>query len=724
MPFLRQLALVLGVAAIAGACATGESIAGGGGPGGSSGSGGAAGTATGGTAGVSTGGGAGTSGSGGASGSAGAGGSAGASGTGGVAGTSGAGGSAGSGATGGSAGSTGGSAGTAGSAGTGATDAGVDAADGSVACQGVVCATPPANTCTDSTHIKIYSLSGTCDQGQCSYASLDRLCPGFCALGQCTSDPCLGVTCSTPPAPSCTDSTHLQVYEAAGSCAAGQCSYASQSELCTGGCVANVCNSDPCVGINCATPPASYCSGPNTLTAYDAAGTCAGGTCSYASHPVTCQFGCNAGACTGDPCAGVSCTTVPASYCVNASTLRTFSLPGACSGGTCSYVSQDRNCAGGCTGAGVCNGCSVDSDCLTGQWCNNGGCATCSINQHCGTACVDCTVSGGVCNAGVSCVQCTVDAQCGPGNWCNANTCTPCNTTNRCGSTCSACSGSTPDCGGSACVCNSGSCGANQQCTGGACATCKADSACGATCSACGGATPKCRDLGATSQCVPCLGNADCPSGQTCSGNSCSDACSQISASYDFEAGAQGFTHAPTSSIASDDPWARGTPTGVTCHGGTKCWATVLGTAGYTDCQTAELVGPALDLSACAGSPRTVTLSFWHYYKFEPQSQSKWWDGGALQLSSNGGSSWQDVTPTPAYQGAINGSYGSCSPTPAIGGHQGWSGAIPGGAWVKVSVDVPAAYRVSGFKYRWLFGSDAASTDRGWFIDDVAVTVQ
>jgi hypothetical protein len=209
-----------------------------------------------------------------------------------------------------------------------------------------------------------------------------------------------------------------------------------------------------------------------------------------------------------------------------------------------------------------------------------------------------------------------------------------------------------------------------------------------------------------------------------CVGNICGDACTLSAKSYDFEADDQGFTHTPTGGTALDDPWERGAPSGIACHGGTNCWATSLSVVGYLDCQTADLLSPVIDLSACAGTSKTITLSFWHRYQFEPQSSNRWWDGGVLQLSADGGTTWTDVTTSQPYEGLIDGSYLGCSPTPAIGGHQGWSGIIPGGTWVQVTVNLAGMYHVPGFRVRWLFGSDEALTDRGWIIDDVAVTVQ
>ncbi len=192
---------------------------------------------------------------------------------------------------------------------------------------------------------------------------------------------------------------------------------------------------------------------------------------------------------------------------------------------------------------------------------------------------------------------------------------------------------------------------------------------------------------------------------------------------FDFEAGAQGFVHAPTSGIAGDDPWAYGAPSGLGCHGGTKCWATSL-SGGYGNCDTAELRSVAIDLSACASSSKQVTLKFWHRYAFEPKSSGRWFDGGLVQVSPDDGKTWSDVAPTPAYDGAIDGAYSGCDPKPEVGGHLGWSGAIAGNAWAEVSVDLPPMFRVAALRVRWLFGADEATNKRGWGIDDVSITAQ
>jgi len=199
------------------------------------------------------------------------------------------------------------------------------------------------------------------------------------------------------------------------------------------------------------------------------------------------------------------------------------------------------------------------------------------------------------------------------------------------------------------------------------------------------------------------------------------DLCAQISHLYDFESGASGFAHAATSGVARDDPWERGDTTkGGGCHSGRACWATGLSEP-YSRCQTAELVSPTIDLSACSGSAMPVEVSFWHWYRFEEFSNRSWWDGGAIQFSANNGAQWDDVTPTPEYQGPIDGNYSGCARTVAINTRFGWSGLVPGGAWVQVTVPVAEVHRTRWFRFRFLFGSDTNITAPGWVIDDVAV---
>jgi Cys-rich repeat protein len=464
----------------------------------------------------------GSGGEGGSGGAAGEGGAAGASGVGasagGAAGTGGVGGAGAGGAGAGGAGAGGLGPGGAGGAGPG----GAAGASSGNPCDGVACMSPPANTCADADHVLTHSPKGVCDAGTCLYLSSQTACPGGCAAGACVGDPCLGVSCTTAPPSVCADATHLQVFDLPGSCDNGKCVNTSHLEFCAGGCASNSCVGDPCVGVSCSAPPASFCSDTKELTVYEAPGACQGGTCSFPKHTEFCSFGCVGGACDGDPCVGVACASPPADYCVDATTARKNQAVGTCSAGLCSYPFSDVPCPAGCEG-GKCKECADDAACAAGKQCVAGSCAPCNTDTKCGASCTDCLAGGKVCDATAgACVACLVDAHCAAGSFCSSGTCSPCSSDSHCGPSCAACSGATPTCDGAACACSGASCGANSQCVGGACQMCSSDAACGASCAACGGATPRCLAQGQTSTCVACVSDADCTGGNICgSANTC-----------------------------------------------------------------------------------------------------------------------------------------------------------------------------------------------------------
>ncbi len=53
-----------------------------------------------------------------------------------------------------------------------------------------VCAAPPAPSCIDASTLRSFSSSGTCNTGDCEYASTDTVCPEGCENGQCAGGAC------------------------------------------------------------------------------------------------------------------------------------------------------------------------------------------------------------------------------------------------------------------------------------------------------------------------------------------------------------------------------------------------------------------------------------------------------------------------------------------------------------------------------------------------------
>ncbi|MEB2313577.1 MAG: hypothetical protein OZ928_17170 [Polyangiaceae bacterium] len=347
-------------------------------------------------------------------------------------------------ATGGVAGQDSGASGGASSAGA-AGGGGAGAAGGTAnPCAGVTCNTPPANTCLDEDTLQVHGATGTCDDGQCSYSSSTTACP--CKNGACTTNPCIGVTCNTPPANRCADGSTLTVYDAPGSCHEGACSYTTHAQYCAYGCDADTCTGDPCAGKSCLAPPANYCSSASELTIYEASGTCQDGNCGYDKHTAFCQYGCANGVCAGDPCAGVSCQSPQASFCVDANSLRVFGAPGSCNQGVCTYPSNDEACAHGCV-SGVCRDCATSTDCDAGKRCDGGKCVACDTPATCGPTCGACTGATPACGGAALGCQCTMspDSCGGQTVFCSAGSCVACGP--------SACGNGRCDCGETAASC-------------------------------------------------------------------------------------------------------------------------------------------------------------------------------------------------------------------------------------------------------------------------------
>jgi hypothetical protein len=232
-------------------------------------------------------------------------------------------------------------------------DGGGGDASGPTTCEGVSCNTPPARVCVDAQTLRIYDATGSCSDGQCSYASRTESCAGGCTNGACVNNPCQGVTCNLPPAAHCIDANTLAVPSPTGSCSGGSCHYAESFTTCQYGCATDACVNDPCAGKTCNTPPAKYCLSPTTLRTFQTAGVCSGGSCLYTPTDETCAFGCSGGACNNDPCAGVTCNMPPARTCVGGAA-RVYSPSGTCASGTCNYSYTDTPCDNGCEN-GVCN---------------------------------------------------------------------------------------------------------------------------------------------------------------------------------------------------------------------------------------------------------------------------------------------------------------------------------------------------------------------------------
>ena len=374
-------------------------------------------------------------------------------------------------------------------------------------CNGVTCTTPPADMCT-GTMSTTYAATGTCDgtggTPVCHYTPTTTNCAaanGACdmATGHCTA-PCTGVTCTTPPAASCSNGSST-TYAATGTCdgttGTAVCSYAPTTTDCiaeNGACDAGsgLCVT-PCVGVTCTTPPPATCNGTKSTT-YATAGTCTGtsGTavCGYTPTTVDCADNnqtCDGatGLCT-NVCTGVSCTTPPPPHCdaTTPTTSVSFAATGTCNGSSgspvCEYAATSTDCTATnqtCDpGTGLCADPCTLTSCTTpppatctantlrtfaspGTCGSTGGVPTCSYaptDTPCGAG--FCQASTASCLADCGGSNCTTP----PAPFCTGDTLTTYGATGTCDTTgsptCVYTPSSTTDCTLTGQTCNAGAC--------------------------------------------------------------------------------------------------------------------------------------------------------------------------------------------------------------------------------------------------------------------------
>jgi hypothetical protein len=137
----------------------------------------------------------------------------------------------------------------------------------------------------------------------------------------------------------------------------------------------------------------------------------------------------------------------------------------------------------------------------------------------------------------------------------------------------------------------------------------------------------------------------------------------------------------------------------------------------------------AADLAITAGAE----LSFWHRINAETNAActpNTLCDGGVLEYSTNGGTTWFDIlagnggtipaNPARITQGAYTGIMSSAFMNP-IGGRLSWGGDNLAFAQVRVNL---ADFAGSSTRFRWRFATDNSVSDAGWWVDDVLVTRQ
>ena len=175
--------------------------------------------------------------------------------------------------------------------------------------------------------------------------------------------------------------------------------------------------------------------------------------------------------------------------------------------------------------------------------------------------------------------------------------------------------------------------------------------------------------------------------------------------SEDFEAGASGWTTGGSSST-----WALGS--GVTGpHSGSCVYHA--DDSGSTSDQL--LISPPIVLPSDP-EQTALTLQFWNYQELEDGGDGCY-DGGILEISTDGGSNWTYLPTsemrTDPYDGPIDDGFSN----PLIG-FEAWCGDPQD--WLRSVVDVDT-YAGETVQFRFRLGTDSSVSHPGWDIDDLWV---
>ncbi len=165
---------------------------------------------------------------------------------------------------------------------------------------------------------------------------------------------------------------------------------------------------------------------------------------------------------------------------------------------------------------------------------------------------------------------------------------------------------------------------------------------------------------------------------------------------WDFELDDGGFTQ-------TGDVWEWGAPTSGpgAAHSGMNLWGTVLG-GNYPSNGNATLDLPPITIAA--DRPYAV-LSFWHWYNMENR-----YDGGNVKVSTDGGATFQVVTPARGYDDVARSGNKGIPGEPCFTNSKEY--------WQEDVFDL-SAFAGQSVIIRFHFGSDGSVTRSGWYIDDV-----
>ena len=110
--------------------------------------------------------------------------------------------------------------------------------------------------------------------------------------------------------------------------------------------------------------------------------------------------------------------------------------------------------------------------------------------------------------------------------------------------------------------------------------------------------------------------------------------------------------------------------------------------------------------------------TFQNWQSIESKSTGGCYDGGLIEVSTDGGASFSPIPETAILVRSFDGPISGNASNP-LGGRPGWCGD-PRDFWERYAVDL-SAFAGEDIRLRLRFGSDQAVGREGWYVDDFEV---
>ena len=167
----------------------------------------------------------------------------------------------------------------------------------------------------------------------------------------------------------------------------------------------------------------------------------------------------------------------------------------------------------------------------------------------------------------------------------------------------------------------------------------------------------------------------------------------------------------------SDTDWQCGIPAAGQAparpEGDEQVWGTGINNDCSETCDTIFLTSPLMDLGAATGG---VEITFDHFYDTDSNGTFHH-DGGFVQASTDGGTSWETINPVGHYPGLI---FDSSGCTSSWDGDVGYVNLI-GEDWGEATFRLNESWATSRFMLRFVYSTDYSGGTPGWFIDNLRV---